>query len=687
MTALIAFQFDYRAFQRGLKPDPLLTVSQWSDQSRVLSAVASAEPGRWRTSRTPYLKEIMDALSPSSPVEKVIFMKGAQIGGTEAGNNWVGYVIDQAPGAMLVVQPTVEMGKRWSKGRLSPLIEDTPCLRGKVKDPRSRDSGNTVQSKQFAGGTIVVTGANSAVGLRSMPVRYLFLDEIDAYPGDADGEGDPVNLAIQRTNTFSRRKIFLVSTPTIQGLSRIEQEFEASDKRYYWVPCPHCNAYQVLKWSQVKWEDDPLQAWYVCLHCEGKIESHHKTAMLAQGEWRSEFNDANSQNNQANQHNETNRTEINYQEKGKEKKEGKKSEAEPKNQHSKNSPNPKIVGFHLSSLYSPAGWFSWGDAAAQFVKAKSHESLLKVWVNTTLGETWIDKGDAPDWQRLFERRESYKIGQVPQGGLVLTAGVDVQQDRLEMEVVAWGRERESWSVDYHLLLGDPQQPQVWQRLNEKLRHVYDSADGAHRTISMLAIDAGFATQSVYAWVRTQPPTQVMAVKGMGKTLVPVGTPSKVDVTVRGRKLNRGARLWPLGVSILKTELYQLLGLSRTESGFPAGYCHFPEYDAAYFQQLTAEQLVTRVVKGYPKREWQKIRDRNEALDCRVYARAASIALGIDRWNDSQWEKLTGNMALVINQKRHQATSDLTNSRQLKPTQSKLAIPIRPRVIHSQFVQR
>src|SRR3569623_1085257 len=213
-------------------------------------------------------------------VEKVILMKGAQLGGTECGNNWLGYVIDQAPGPLLVVQPTVEMSKRWSKGRLAPLIEDTPVLREKVKDPRSRDSGNTVTSKEFPGGIIIITGANSAVGLRSMPVRYLFLDEIDGYPHDADGEGDPVALAMQRTLTFARRKIFMVSTPTIQGLSRIEREFLNSDQRYYWVPCPHCDTYQVLKWPQIKWENnDPRTAYYQCLHCKGAIHNHHNTIM------------------------------------------------------------------------------------------------------------------------------------------------------------------------------------------------------------------------------------------------------------------------------------------------------------------------------------------------------------------------------------------------------------------------
>ncbi|GHT97980.1 hypothetical protein FACS1894126_2980 [Alphaproteobacteria bacterium] len=275
---------DLSSYNAGLRPDSILLVSDWADENRILSQVASSEPGKFRTERTPYLKEIMDALSPSSPIEKVVFMKGSQIGGTEAGNNWIGYVIDQAPGPMLVVQPTVEMGKRWSKGRLAPLLEDSPCLRDKVKDPRSRDSGNTVQSKEFAGGIVVVTGANSAVGLRSMPVRYLFLDEVDAYPPDADSEGDPLTLAIQRTSTFARKKIFIVSTPTIQGLSRIEREFKETDQRYYFVPCPYCDFFQVLKWENIKYDSSHSKAVYVCECCKGNIENHHKTGMLRRGQ-------------------------------------------------------------------------------------------------------------------------------------------------------------------------------------------------------------------------------------------------------------------------------------------------------------------------------------------------------------------------------------------------------------------
>ncbi|WP_341817715.1 phage terminase large subunit family protein [Wolbachia endosymbiont (group A) of Pherbina coryleti] len=586
------------SFSEGLKPDPELKVSEWANEYRVLAPTAASEPGKWRTERTPYLKEIMDSLSPSSPAEKVVFMKGAQIGGTEAGNNWIGYIIDQTPGPMLVVQPTVEMGKRWSKGRFAPLIESTPCLKSKVKDPRSRDSGNTVQSKEFPGGIVVITGANSSVGLRSMPVKYLFLDEIDAYPGDSGGEGDPVLLSIARTNTFARRKIFLVSTPTIHGISRIEKEFEATDKRYFFVPCPHCNYYQVLKWSQIKWENnDSKTAHYVCTECSGKIENHQKTEMLERGEWRP-----------------TNRV------KGEKK------------------------GFHLSSLYSPVGWYSWTQAVEDFLHAKESEQLLKVWINTTLGETWVDKGEVPDWKQLFNRREFFPVGTVPRREVVLTAGVDVQKDRLEVEVVAWGKGRESWSIDYRVFEGDAVGREVWGKLSELLNHHFIGENGLEYMISMMAVDAGYATQEVYNWVRGhQGSGRVMAVKGVNKALVPLSSPSRVDITVGGQKLKRGIKLWPVGVSILKSELFQLLNVLKDGEEAPAGYCHFPEYAPEYFKQLTAEQLVSKVVKGYTKQEWQKVRERNEVLDCRIYARAASIALGIDRWPESKWNSLSGKM--------------------------------------------
>ena len=279
LTAEFDLAFDgaediLRSWRRGTRPDPNLTVSQWADAHRKLSSRASAEPGQYRTARTPYLREIMDALSPSHPAQRVTFMKAAQVGATEAGNNWIGFVIHHAPGPMLAVLPTLEMAKRTSRGRIDPLIEDSPALKERVQPARSRDAGNSMLSKEFPGGILVLTGANSATGLRSMPARYIFLDEVDAYPASADEEGDPVTLAEARATTFAhRRKVFMVSTPTIRGLSRIEREFEASDQRRYFVPCPHCGHMQWLQFERLRWDKRwtgwrmkrPTPAWRSCI--------------------------------------------------------------------------------------------------------------------------------------------------------------------------------------------------------------------------------------------------------------------------------------------------------------------------------------------------------------------------------------------------------------------------------------
>ena len=354
-----------RAWGRGLTPDPWLTVSEWADRHRWLSSRASAEPGRYRTERTPYMRAIMDALSPGDPAQRIVFMKAAQVGATEAGNNWIGFVIHQAPGPMLAVQPTVELAKRNSRQRIDPLIEESPALKERVRPARARDSGNTQLSKDFPGGVLVMTGANSAVGLRSMPARYVFLDEVDAYPASADEEGDPVGLAEARSLTFAhRRKVFLVSTPTIRGVSRIEREYEASDQRRFFVPCPHCGAMQWLRFERLRWQKGkPETAAYHCDACETPIEEHHKPAMLAAGEWRAtaEARDA------------------------------------------------RTVGFHLSALYSPPGWKSWADIARDKEAAAGSDEAERVFRNTVLGETWIETGDAPDWH-VSNNRSVWRSG-------------------------------------------------------------------------------------------------------------------------------------------------------------------------------------------------------------------------------------------------------------------------------------
>jgi phage terminase large subunit GpA-like protein len=598
-TNLTAEEIYGAAAAAGARPDPLLTISQWADRYRWLSQRASAEHGRWRTERTPYLREIMDCLSPMSAIERTVFMKGAQIGGTECGNNWMGYIIHQAPGPMMSVQPTVEMAKRNSKQRIDPLIEESEVLRKLVRDPRSRDSGNTVLSKDFPGGVLVMTGANSAVGLRSMAARYLFLDEVDAYPGDVEGEGDPITLAMARTRTFARRKVFLVSTPKITGMSRIESAYEESDQRKYWVPCPTCREFQILKFAQLRWpKGDPQSAVYVCEHCGQEIRNHQKHSMLARGEWRA----------------------------------GAKGDG-------------RTAGFHISSLYSPVGWFSWGDAAKQFEQAQKNPALLQVFVNTVLGETWTLLGEAPEWQKLYDRREDYKVGLVPRGGLFLTAGADVQKDRIEVEITAWGRGKESWSVDYRVFEGDTSRAAVWEKLTGLLNESFTTESGLELPIMQLAVDSGFATIEVYQWARRQG-GRVLVIKGDSRTPSLIGSASPVEVGPMGAKLKRGVRVWPVNSGMAKEELYRWLRQDRPTDEdvakgipFPSGYCHFPRYSEEYFKQITAEQLVTKIVKGYRRHEWQKMRERNEALDCRVYARAAAGRVGIDRFQEKHWTDL------------------------------------------------
>ena len=594
------------AWGSGITPDPALTVSEWADRERFLSPRASAEPGRYRTDRTPYMRAIMDALSPTNATRRIVFMKAAQVGATEAGNNWIGYVIHHAPGPMLAVQPTVELAKRFSRQRIDPLIAESPALRERVKPQRSRDAGNTMLSKEFPAGLLVITGANSAVGLRSMPARYLFLDEVDAYPPSADDEGDPVALAEARTRTFSwRSKVFLTSTPTIHGVSRIEREFEASDQRRFFVACPHCGHRQWLRFERLRWDKgEPNTAHYACEACDGAIAEHQKTAMMEGGEWRPTRPESTS----------------------------------------------GTIGYHLSGLYSPVGWLSWADIARMWEAAQASDEAKRSFKNGVLGETWIETGEAPDWQRLYERRGAHRFGMVPSGGLFLTAGADLQKDRIEVSVWAWGRGLTSWLVDHVVIPGGPDSADAWAAVTELLNRTWPHAHGPRLRIVRLAVDTGFETAAVYAWARVQGAAQVAAIKGVDgfNRVSPVTGPTFVDATEGGRKIRRGARLWTVAVSTFKSETYRFLRLSRPTDEEraegvvdPPGAIHLPHgVDAEWVKQLVAEHLITVTTKrGFQKLEWQKMRERNEALDCRVYARAAAWIVGADRWTEEKWRDL------------------------------------------------
>jgi phage terminase large subunit GpA-like protein len=438
-----------------------------------------------------------------------------------------------------------------------------------------------------------------------MPARYLFLDEVDAYPPSADEEGDPVALAEARTRTFSwRSKVLLGSTPTIHGLSRIEREYETSDQRRYFVPCPHCREMQWLKFERLRWDKGkPETARYECESCDGRLEEHHKTAMLEAGEWHPT------------------------------------AEAQ----------DPGTIGFHISALYSPVGWLSWENIARLWEAATTDEAK-RSFKNSVLGETWIETGEAPDWQRLYERRESWQIGTVPRGALFLTAGADVQKDRIEIDVWAWGRGLESWLVDHIVVEGGPERAETWEALGALLDRTWSHAHGTRIAIAKLAIDTGYEAPAVYAWARKVGHAQVAPIKGVEgfNRAAPVVGPTHVDVTEGGKKLRRGARLWTIAVATFKSETYRFLRLSgptdeeiAAGASYPAGYVHLPRgAEAEWVKQLVAEQLVTvKTKRGFSRLEWQKLRERNEALDCRVYARAAAWIAGADRWTEAMWRNL------------------------------------------------
>ncbi|MFZ5586134.1 MAG: phage terminase large subunit family protein [Thermodesulfobacteriota bacterium] len=561
------------AWRDGLTPDPEYWLDEWADQRRFLPRKAASEPGQWRTERTPYLRDIMRELSPASPTREVALCKGSQTGGTETIINFMLAVADIWPGPMLVVQPTVDIAERFSKQRINPSIKICPSLKGKITASKSRDGSNTMLQKDFPGGTMILGGANSAAALRSMPIRFLLMDEVSAYPFDVDGEGDPVDLALKRTTNFKRRKIFYNSTPGEAATCRITKQFKRGDQRYYHVPCPHCGGMQVIAWKSIKWpEGRPDLAHMVCEHCGEVITEHHKTWMLARGEWQAHNSGA------------------------------------------------EMVSFHLSALYSPLGWYSWGQAAADFIAAKGDREKLKVWVTHVLAEAWEEAGQTVEASFLAKRRERY-AAEVPDGVLLLTVGGDTQDDRIELEVVGWGHGRESWSIDYKVFWGKPDQPTLWADIDRYLTRTWRHAAGLNLYVAAALIDSqGHYTNQVQAFTGPREFRRVYACKGIGGPGVPlVGKP--------GRNNRSNALQFPVGVDAAKAALYYRLRL--VDSG--PGYCHFPEgRPETYFEQLTAEKQVTRFHKGRPIIEWvKKPHARNEALDCRVYATAALEILNVD----------------------------------------------------------
>lgn len=557
-----------------MKPPPELTLSQWADTYRVLSAESSAEPGRWHTDKAPYQREIMDAIGDPH-IRRVVIMCAAQLGKTELLLNILAYFMAYSPAPILVMQPTLDMGQTFSKDRLAPMLRDTPALRGLV-DVKSRYSGNTIMKKNFPGGHVTIVGANSATGLASRPIKVLLADEVDRYPGSAGTEGDPLSLAQKRQTTFWDKKTVMVSTPVIKGHSRIETEFNQSTKEEWNIPCPKCGHYQPLVWANVIFNPDDLtkEPLYKCERCGHEAGEYAWKAQGINGKFVAE------------------------------------------------NPEAETRGFHLNTLAST--FCGWKEIVQKFLVAKEqldqgNPEGMKVWVNTELGETWEERGESVEDVELFNRREIYDA-EVPEDVLVLTAGVDVQDDRFEVEVVGWGVGKESWGIRYQKIYGDMLKEQVWADLDNFLLSGFTKKDGSVLHILSTCIDSGgHHTDQVYRFTKERYERRVWAIKGKGGAEVSF---------IRNPTTNNRVKtpLFIIGVDAGKALIYQRL---KHETKGP-NYCHFPEneaagYDATYFKGLTSEKMVVRFKKGRSVIVWE-LKDssykRNEPLDLRNYAMAA-----------------------------------------------------------------
>lgn len=539
-------------------------------------------------------------------------MWSSQVGKTNIADNTILVRSCLNPGPMMLVSHRVEDAKDYSKTRLRSMIDASPVLRKVFADENRRNSGSTLLFKKIVGGFLKLCGANSPAGLASRSIRDLILDEKDRYNASAGKEGAPDALAKKRTATFYNRKIINISSPGIKNHSLIEADYLRSDMREYYVRCPHCDTQIVLKHEQLKCEnEDPETTVYLCQSCTAiideadkpKISLHMKLGGTA--EW------------------------------------------------IPSRPFAGHAGFKLTEMYSP--WRKWKEIMKDFIEAKNDAEKMKVFVNTSKAETWEISGEKLDWEKLFARREFYTREVVPLRGLFLTGAVDVQKDRLEVEVKAWGRRKESWSVQKYILFGDTKEDEVWSELDGLIDIQFAHEGGQTLPVRKWAVDSGYNTSKVYDFVRKYPASRVLAIKGMSDQTVMVSPPKALDVKASGKRPKKTGKVWGVGVDIIKEEFHGLLQKEpptreEVKAGvpYPSGYCHYPDYEEAFFKQLTAEVMAPRKRRdGTIVYEWVKIEERNEGTDLHVYNRAMAYIIGIDRFSELQWQKMEKDLNVSI----------------------------------------
>ncbi len=616
---------------QNFKPPEELTVSEWADRNRRLSPETSAEAGPWRTSRTPYLKEPMDAFTDPK-VRKIVMVAASQVGKSELEMNVIGYIMDQDPGSILFVQPSLDDARKFSRLRIAPMIRDSRVLRAKVSDVKTRDSGNTILQKSFPGGMLTITGSNSASALASTPARYIIGDERDRWAISAGTEGDPWELAEARQTTFYNAKAIEVSTPTIKGSSNIADSFEKGTQERWCHLCPECGEYGEIIFDRIKFEHTHKKirgkkvykiegeiSW-ICPKCGCLIPERIMRKQPAK--WIAENPEA-------------------Y--------------------------NTGTRSFWLNAFSSP--WVSWGSICLKFLQALDDPQKLKVVYNTKLGQLWENRGDIPDEEGMMARREDYGTNtdgspvEVPEGVFVLTCGVDTQNNRLEYEVVGHGHYGETWGIKKGYIMGKPDTDEVWEQLDDVVGHVYHFKDSQRGLrISITCVDSGgLYTQEVYKRCRDRINKRVFAIKGGNGEGIPFVTPpSRVKIVINNRTIGR-CWLYVLGVDAGKEII-----MSSVQAQNPGPkYCHFPVgeyygYDSYYFNCLLSEKLELVKTKRGERWTWVKLpgHERNEALDCRNYALGGFKIVGPDTF---AVEKRLKNMKETRNLKKATAKKRHKNS--------------------------
>jgi phage terminase large subunit GpA-like protein len=585
------------AFARGLMPDPNMTVDAWADRYMIIPKESGAnESGKYRTSRTPHARAVMLALSDSHWCKTVALMGASQMLKTQVGLNWFCSTVHQSPANFLWVLPTGKLAKRTS-ARVGKTIDAVPEVRERVAAPRARDKMNTLDTKEYIGGALHIVTAGAAANLSEIPARRVLFDEVDRAVANVNGEGNPVALTKARQSTFERnRKSYFPSSPTITGQSIIEALFLQGTRQEALAECVHCGHAQPLVFERLQ-EDEAGRAIYPCIECGAVHYETDKNRMFARGLW---------------------------------------SEGVPG--------DGETVSFTINALFQPYGWITWSALLLEYRAARAEleegsEELMITFYNTRLARCWERKKEQTKASELQARAETYKLGTVPKGGLILVASVDTQPDRLEVKVTAWGEGMEGWVVDYQVLFGSPSEQEVWARLDQLLLARYRHAGGRELSISAAMIDSGGAnTHDVYNFTRTRQHRHIYAIKGASTLNKPIlsAKPSLVDVNWQGKTMPHGAKLWLIGTDTAKD---YLAARYRLASG--PGAIHFPsDLPIEYYEQLTAEYCITVYKRGRKVRVWEKKKnDRNEAGDLMVYAVACAHYLGLHKKTPAQWQQV------------------------------------------------